>query len=82
MILFLSNTIIKNNLIESVQTSNSVSCDTEIPWSNGSLVIEYLKLNTYQGLTGNIEFHRENGLRKNFTLSVVEKFENSIDTVK
>ncbi|KAK4883093.1 hypothetical protein RN001_006412 [Aquatica leii] len=47
-------------------------CNTTESWGKGSSTINYMKAKTLFGLTGNIKFDIETGIRKNFQLDIVE----------
>ena len=77
----LANTIIQNNLTESMPLNSTASCDTEKAWPLGSKLINHLKSNSFNGLSGRIQFNKDNGLRNNLTFSIDDKIKGSIDLV-
>lgn len=64
-----------------MQSSSTVSCQKETPWLFGSTLTRYLKMNKFNGLTGNIEFDPVTGLRTNLTLNIVDRTKTSVDLV-
>jgi hypothetical protein len=77
----IANTIDKYNLIDLMQASTSVSCQRETPWLFGATLTRYLKMNKFNGLTGNIEFDENTGVRANITLFIVDRTKTSIELV-
>lgn len=63
-----------------MQIPNSVSCHTEIPWSFGAKFRKFLADNSFNGLSGHIQFDKS-GLRNNLTFSIVDNIKNSVDLV-
>ncbi|XP_022248257.1 glutamate receptor ionotropic, kainate 2-like isoform X2 [Limulus polyphemus] len=49
----------------------AISCETEQPWSQGSLIVNYMRTITARGLTGEIKFDRY-GFRSEFNLKLVD----------
>ncbi|KAF5301502.1 hypothetical protein FQR65_LT08805 [Abscondita terminalis] len=47
-------------------------CNTTESWGKGSSIINYMKAKTLFGITGNIKFDLETGIRKNFLLDIME----------
>jgi hypothetical protein len=56
-------------------------CDNETKWSFGKKFLKYLKSLNTKSVSGHIEFDKFNGMRKNLTLSLVEKTKTGIDLV-
>lgn len=63
-----------------MQIPSSVSCQSETPWSFGAKFRKYLTDNSFNGLSGHIQFDKS-GLRHNLTLSIVDNIKNSVDLV-
>lgn len=61
--------------------SVKASCQREEGWSYGVKLIKYMKMTSFQGLSGNIQFDRNTGYRKNFTLYIVDKTKFGVDLV-
>lgn len=78
----IANTIDKYNLVDSMQSSSSVSCQRETPWLFGVQLTKYLKMNKFNGLSGYIEFDPNTGLRTNLTLCIVDRTKTSVDLVR
>jgi hypothetical protein len=76
----LSNTINKNSLYDSkyFNSFSNVSCELEAKWLIGQKFINNLKNSNFTGLTGQIEFNKETGLRTRLKLSIGDKIKNSI----
>ena len=80
----LSNTINKHNLYESnyyFDSLSDISCDFEKKWEFGQEFMNYLKNNYFTGLSGQIQYNKDLGLRSGLKLSIVDKIKNSIDLV-
>ena len=75
----LANTIDKHNLIEILSDSPKLSCSVGQPWFNGPVLMNYLKLSDFKGLSGHIEFDQKTGCRKNLTIAIVDKAEKGVD---
>jgi len=58
------------NMIQDINI-NSLDCTGEKSWEHGSSLINYMKLTTFNGLSGMIQFDSQ-GLRTNFGLDVLE----------
>jgi hypothetical protein len=76
----LSNTINKNSLYDSkyFNSFSNVSCESEAKWLFGQKFMNNLKNSNFTGLTGQIEFNKETGLRTRLKLSIGDKIKNSI----
>uniref|UniRef100_A0A1W7RAA1 Glutamate receptor 1 n=1 Tax=Hadrurus spadix TaxID=141984 RepID=A0A1W7RAA1_9SCOR len=49
----------------------SVSCKKRHPWSQGELLVNYMKTVSFKGITGEVNFDSD-GYRRNFSLDIVE----------
>lgn len=58
-----------------------MSCATEKQWSYGPEMLEHFKNMKTNGLSGNIEFDKKTGLRKNLTLSIVDRTKNGVELI-
>ncbi|KAI1307964.1 Glutamate receptor ionotropic, kainate 2 [Halotydeus destructor] len=58
----------------------SLSCDTEEPWSHGSTLTNYMKMINIKGTTGEVRFD-ENGFRTQFKLQLNELTREGLKTV-
>jgi hypothetical protein len=76
----ISETIDKFDLHNHIKIPLNVSCKTENIWTNGSKWKDSLKLNTLNGLSGNVQFDSF-GKRENLTFSIVEKQRNNLELV-
>jgi hypothetical protein len=77
----LAKTIDRQNLAEIIKKSPSVSCQKEEPWLFGSEFMKYMKMNSFTGLSGNVEFDQMTGFRTNLTLSIVDKTRSGVDLI-
>ena len=68
--------------MESIKPTKSVSCETATPWLNGAKFKKYLQMNSFNGLSGHIQFDKTTGLRQNLTLAIVDNIKNSVDLVR
>ena len=80
LVSLLSRTIIESNLIDAIQFSRSVSCETETPWALGQKFKKCLKENNFYGYTGRIQFN-DDGERTNVTFTIVERITNTFNKV-
>lgn len=58
-----------------------MSCESENQWSYGQQMIEHFKTMKINGLSGNIEFDKTTGYRKNLTLSIVDRTKNGVELI-
>ncbi|XP_022241144.1 glutamate receptor ionotropic, kainate 2-like [Limulus polyphemus] len=49
----------------------AISCDTEQPWPQGNIIVNYMRMITARGLTGEIKFDRY-GFRSDVNLKLIE----------
>ncbi|XP_076307933.1 glutamate receptor ionotropic, kainate 2-like isoform X2 [Tachypleus tridentatus] len=49
----------------------AISCDTEQPWLQGNIIVNYMRMITARGLTGEIKFDRY-GFRSDLNLKLIE----------
>ena len=77
----MGNTIIRSGLEENKSLKSNVSCDTEIPWSFGTQLINHLKASSFHGSTGRIQFDKQTGLRNNLKFLIVDRIKDVIDSV-
>ena len=75
----LANTLDKHNLVDLIVESPKISCSLGQPWFNGPLLMKYLKMADFNGLSGHIEFDQNTGFRKNLTISIVDKADVGVD---
>ena len=77
----LANTIDRQNIVEMIPVSPSVSCQKETSWQFGTDFMRYLKMSKFEGLSGHVEFDQMTGFRSNITLSIVDKTKTGVDLV-
>ncbi len=77
----LANTIDRNNLAETLPTTQTTSCQKETPWLFGMDFMRFLKMSSFKGLSGNVEFDQTTGYRNNITLSIVDRTRAGVDLV-
>ena len=76
-----SHTINKHELFNSkyFNSLSKVSCDLESKWIYGPKFMNHLKMNDFIGLSDQVKFHKQSGLRSELKLSIVDKNKHSID---
>ena len=77
----IAKAIDRHNLVEVFPSTSSVSCQKETPWLFGPEFIRFLKMSSFKGLSGQIEFDSFTGFRNNLTLSIVDKTKIGVDLV-
>jgi hypothetical protein len=77
----IANTIDRHNLVDIILAAPSVSCKKDTSWLFGSEFMKFLKMSSFHGLSGYIEFDQLTGYRKNITLSIVDRTKKGVDLV-